>query len=98
MGVFKCGLCNLRLCICVGCLMCVCVCVFKFGLCNVLACLCVGCVIYGCVYVWFVKSVGVFMCGFLNVYVCISVVFVMFGLFMCGLFNVCVFKFGLCKV
>jgi len=39
----------------------------------------VGFVMCGCVYVWVFQCVGVCICGFCNVLVCVSV-----GLVMCG--------------
>jgi len=45
-----CGFCNVRTCVCVGFVMCGCVCVC--GFCNVWMCVCVGLVMCGCVYVW----------------------------------------------
>jgi len=47
-----CGFCNVLLCVCVGFVMCGCVCVCMCGFCNVLLCVCVGFVICCCVYVW----------------------------------------------
>ena len=40
MGVSVCGFCNVWVCVCVGFVLCVCVCVC--GFCNVWGCVCVG--------------------------------------------------------
>ena len=45
-----CGFCNEWECVCVGFVMCGCVCMC--GFCNVCACVCVGFVMCGCVYMW----------------------------------------------
>ena len=45
-----CGFFNVCVCVCVGFVMCVGVCMCEF--CNVWVCVCVGFVMCGCVYVW----------------------------------------------
>ena len=49
-----CGFCNVLVYVCVGFVMCGCVCVgfVMCGFCNVWVCVCVGFVMCGCVYVW----------------------------------------------
>jgi hypothetical protein len=60
-----------------------------------------GFVMCVCVYVWILKCVGVCMCGFCNVWLCVCMGFVMceyvyvwilkcVGVWMCGFCNVCV--------
>jgi len=44
-------MCNVWMCVCVGFIIGVCVCMC--GFCNVWVCVCVGFVMCGCVYVWF---------------------------------------------
>jgi len=41
---------------------------------------------------------GVCMCGFCNVWVCVCVGFVICGVFMCGFCNVCLWGEGICNV
>jgi len=41
---------------------------------------------------------GVCMCGFCNVWVCVCVGFVICGVFMCGFCSVCLWGEGICNV
>jgi len=43
------------------------------GICNELLCVCLGFVMCFSVYVWDLKCVVARMCGFCNVYLCVSV-------------------------
>jgi len=76
-----CGFCKVRIYVCVGFVMCGCVC----GFCNVcvlvsrfcnVGCVCiyVGFEMCGCVHVWILKYMGVCECGFFNMWmhVCVS--------------------------
>ena len=53
-----CGFCNVWICVCVGFVMCGCVCMC--GFCNVWVCVCVDFVTCGCVYVWVLVICGCF--------------------------------------
>ena len=60
MGVCICGFCNVWVRVCVGFVICGCLCVFFLcvsvcmcGFCNVWLCVCVFFVMFGCVYVLF---------------------------------------------